>query len=130
MPTIPIPDEIETVARQILDGAFAVHRALGPGLLESVYETCLGHELVKRGVRFHQQVAVPIHYGDLKINSGLHLDILVEDAVIVELKAIEKIIPLHQAQLLTYLKLTGMRLGLLINFNVPKLKDGIKRVVL
>jgi len=88
MPTIPIPAEIEAVARQILDGAFAVHRALGPGLLESVYELCLAHEFTKRGLRFHQQVAVPIHYGDLTINSGLRLDILVEDAVIVELKAI------------------------------------------
>ncbi len=130
MPTTPIPAEIEAVARQILDGAFAVHRTLGPGLLESVYELCLGHELAKRGLRFHQQVAVPIHYGDLTISSGLRLDILVEDAVIVELKAIEKVLPLHQAQLLTYLKLTGKRLGLLINFNVPALKDGIKRVAL
>jgi GxxExxY protein len=126
----PIPEATERVAKQVVDAAFAVHKNLGPGLLESVYEVCLCHELKKRGVPFRAQVALPVVYDGLRLDAGLRLDVLAGDSVIVELKAVEKHSPLFEAQLLTYLKLTGYRLGLLINFNVPLIKDGIKRIVL
>ena len=106
-----------------------MHRALGPGLVESVYEACLCHELSQRGVAFERQVALPIMYREMRLESGLRIDLLVQEYVIVELKAVEKLIPLFDAQLLTYLKLSGKRLGLLMNFNVLLLKDGIKRLV-
>jgi len=125
----PIPEEVERIAKAVLDAAFAVHKALGPGLLESVYEICLCHELAKRAVPFRSQVALPIIYDGVRLDAGLRLDLLVAECVIVELKAVEKSNPLFEAQLLTYLKLTGHRLGLLLNFNVPLLKDGIKRLV-
>lgn len=125
----PIPEEVERTAKAVLDAAFAVHKALGPGLLESVYEVCLCHELVKRAVPFRSQVALPIVYDGVRLDAGLRLDFLVAETVIVELKAVEKSNPLCEAQLLTYLKLTGHRLGLLLNFNVPLLKDGMKRLV-
>jgi GxxExxY protein len=126
----PIPSETEIVASGIVECAFRVHRNLGAGLLESVYETCLCHELRKAGITFVCQAALPIVYDTIKFDAGLRLDLLVEDQVIVELKAVEVVLPVHQAQLLTYLKLSGKRLGLLINFNTPLLKDGIRRFVL
>ena len=126
----PLPPETERNASAVVDSALKVHRALGPGLLESVYETCLCHELTQRGVPWKAQVTVPVVYDGLRLDSGLRLDVLVAETVIVELKAVEKMIPLFKAQLLTYLKLTGLRLGLLINFNVPLIKDGIKRIIL
>jgi len=126
----PVPAEVERVAKLIVDAAFQVHKELGPGLLESVYETCLAYELDHRGVKVERQVALPITYKGVRLDAGLRLDMLVESSVIVELKAVETMIPLFDAQLLTYLKLTQKRLGLLINFNVPLIKDGIKRVVL
>jgi GxxExxY protein len=125
----PIPEEVERIAKAVLDAAFAVHKALGPGLLESVYEICLCHELAKRAIPFRSQVALPIIYDGVRLDAGLRLDLVVAECVIVELKAVEKSNPLFEAQLLTYLKLTGHRLGLLLNFNVPLLKDGIKRLV-
>jgi GxxExxY protein len=125
----PIPDETEVVVEQILDGAFAVHRALGPGLLESVYEICLCRELAKRNLLFIRQLEIPIQYDGLRLESGLRIDLLVADRVVVELKATELHQSLFEAQLLTYLKLAERRMGLLINFNVPLLKDGIRRVV-
>lgn len=126
----PIPAETEEIARLVVDAAFAVHKNLGPGLLESVYEVCLCHELKKRGVSFRNQVSLPVFYDGERLDAGLRLDILAGESVIVELKAVEKHNPLFEAQLLTYLKLTGHRLGLLINFNVTLIKDGIKRIVL
>ncbi len=114
----------------VLDSAFAVHRALGPGLLESVYETCLCHVLSKRRVAFQRQLALPVLYDGVRLDAGLRIDLLVADDVIVELKAVERMTSLFEAQLLTYLRLTGKRLGLLINFNVEMLKDGITRRVL
>jgi len=129
-PRKPIPDELDEVARQVVDAAFAVHSALGPGLLESVYETCLVHELAKRGVKAARQVVLPIHYDGIRLDGGLRLDFLVEDCLVVELKAVEALLPVHEAQLLTYLKLSGHRLGLLINFNMPLIKDGIRRLAL
>ncbi|MGH8768600.1 MAG: GxxExxY protein [Burkholderiales bacterium] len=130
MNNVPISAAVDQTARTIVDAAFRVHTTLGPGLLESVYEQCLCHELRKRNVRFEAQVNLPIIYDDMRIDSGLRLDLLVEDQIIVELKATEKMVPLFEAQLLTYLKLTGKRLGLLINFNVPLIRDGIRRIVL
>ena len=127
---IPLSPNMERIAAAVVDGAFKVHTALGPGLLESVYETCLAHELSKRGLRFQTQVSFPIVYDGIPLDAGLRIDLLVEDKLVVELKAVEAMLPLYEAQLLTYLKLTNRRLGLLINFNVPKIKDGLKRIIL
>jgi GxxExxY protein len=125
----PIPPEVEQVGKIVLDAAYCVHTALGPGLLESVYETCLTHEIQARGARVESQVAVPVTYKELRLEGGLRLDLLVEKCVIVEIKAVETMHPVYEAQLLTYLRLTGVRLGFLINFTVPHLKNGIKRLV-
>ncbi len=125
-----IPQAVEDVAREIVDAAFNVHQALGPGLLESVYETCLCHELTTRGLKCVRQVPVNIVYRDMQIEAGLRIDLLVADCIVVELKAVEAMLPLFEAQLLTYLKLTGHRLGFLINFNSPTFKQGVKRMVL
>ena len=119
--------EHDLFAAQIVDAAFAVHTALGPGLLESVYEQCLVYELETRGIPFRRQVALPVRYRDKRIDAGYRLDLIVGGLVVVEIKAIEKILPVHEAQLMTYLKLSGHRLGLLINFNVALVKFGIKR---
>jgi GxxExxY protein len=125
----PITTRAENAGARLLDAAFEVHRKLGPGLLESVYEVCVCHELGKLGVSFQRQACLPIHYDNIQIDAGLRLDIVVASEVIVELKAVEIILPVHEAQLMTYLKLTGMRLGFLINFNVPLLKHGIRRII-
>jgi GxxExxY protein len=127
---IPLSVRTESVASGAIECAFKVHRQMGPGLLESVYESCLRHELKKSGLNFECQKMLPVIYDDLTLESGLRLDVVVESQVILELKAVEMLLPIHQAQVLTYLKLTGLRLGLLINFNTVLLKDGIKRVVL
>jgi GxxExxY protein len=120
---------INEVSGSVVDAAMKVHTALGPGLLESAYEACLLHELRKRGRKVLSQVVLPVVYDGVKIDVGYRIDLLVEDVVIVELKAVEKLLPIHDAQRLSYLKLGGFRLGLLINFNVLHLKDGIKRKV-
>lgn len=120
----------EPIATTIVDSAFAVHKALGPGLLEKVYEVCFCHELTKRGLSCQRQVDIPIEYDGLKFDEGLRLDVIVEGLIICEIKAVEKMNPVWTAQLLSYLKLTGKRLGFLINFNVPTVKNGIKRVIL
>lgn len=125
----PIPQRTNDLSREAVDAAFSVHTKLGPGLLESVYHTCMIHELRKWGLRVESEVAVPIRYDDLQIDAGLRLDVLVEDQLVLELKAVEEILPVHKSQTLTYLRLTGRRLGLLINFNVPLIKDGIQRIV-
>jgi GxxExxY protein len=127
-PSEPSAREDE-IARAIIDAAMKVHRTLGPGLLESVYEECLAYELRNRGFKVETQLPVPVTYGDNRIDTGFRLDLLVEDTVIAELKAVEQMIPLYEAQLLTHLKLARKRLGLLINFNVPLLKHGIKRLI-
>ena len=127
---IPLPPEHDRIAKVIVDFAFAVHKTLGPGLLENVYEPCFCHELGKRGVAFQRQVAVPIIYDGIKFGEALRLDVLVEGLVICELKVVETLMPVHLSQLLTYLKLTEKRLGFLINFNVPVIKYGIKRAIL
>ena len=126
----PIPEATNQVSGKIVDAAYQVHKELGPGLLERVYEVCLCHELAKRSLSFERQSALPIVYSDLRVDSGLRLDLVVEDRVIVELKAVDLILPVHHAQLLTYLKLSKHRVGLLINFNVPLIKEGILRLAL
>ena len=119
--------EHDLVAREVVDAAFAVHSMLGPGLLESVYEQCLAYELEARDVAFQRQVALPVRYRNRRIDAGFRLDMVVGGLVVVEIKAVEKIAPVHDAQLATYLKLSGHRLGFLINFNVVLIKYGIKR---
>jgi len=118
------------VTEQVIGAAIDVHRALGPGLLESAYEECLCHELNVRGVRFERQRPLPVAYKGVRLDCGYRLDLVVENSVVVEIKAVKSIEPIHEAQLLTYLKLGGWRLGLLINFNLPVLKDGIRRKIL
>lgn len=125
----PIPEITEAAARAVVDAAFRVHSGLGPGLLESVYEVCLCHELRKKNLVFQSQLVLPVIYDGVTLDAALRLDLLVDDCVIVQLKAVDKICAVHEAQLLTYLKLTGKRLGLLIHFNVPLIRDGIKRMV-
>ena len=125
----PISPEVEKVGKAVLDAAFKVHTALGPGLLESVYETTVAYEIRKGGLLVETQVAMPIVYDNTKLESGLRLDMLIEKCVIVELKSVEKMNPVYEAQLMTYLRLSNVRLGFLINFNVPHLKEGIKRMV-
>lgn len=120
----------ESIAKKIVDSAYSVHKTLGPGLLEKIYEVCLCHELTKRGVRYQRQVDVPIIYDGIVFNEGLRLDVIVEECIICELKAVEEINPVWEAQLLSHLKLTGKHLGFLINFNVPLIKDGIRRFIL
>lgn len=122
--------ELNDLSGRAIDAAYKVHKVLGPGLLESVYEQCLRHELLRRGVSCRAQVSMPIHYDGIVIDSGFRIDLIAADSLIIELKAVDSLHPVHSAQLLTYLKLTGLRLGLLINFNVPLLRDGLKRIVL
>ena len=126
----PLSAREERIAKLIVDAAYTVHKALGPGLLESVYEPCFCHELGKRSLSFQRQVIVPIVYDGITFDQGFRLDVLVEELIICELKAVETMHPVFTAQLLTYLKLTEKRLGFLINFNVPLIKQGIKRVIL
>jgi GxxExxY protein len=117
-------------SNKVIGAALQVHKKLGPGLLESVYEECLAYELTKIGLYFERQKAIPVVYGDIHLDCGFRLDFLVENTVIVEIKSVEQIIPIHLAQIITYLRLTKHKLGLLINFNVRWLRMGIKRVVL
>jgi GxxExxY protein len=120
--------ELNQVSGSIVESAMKIHSALGPGLLESAYESCLLHELRKKGIKVTSQLTLPIFYDGVNIDAGYRIDLMVEDRIIVELKAVEKIMPIHEAQLLSYLKLSKKNLGLLINFNVVHLKDGIKRL--
>jgi GxxExxY protein len=120
----------DTLTEQVIGLAIDVHRALGPGLLESAYEECLCFELGSHGIPFARQSALPIVYKAVKLDCGYRLDIVIDRRLIIELKTVERLMPVHQAQLLTYLKLSGIRAGLLLNFHAPVLKDGIKRMVL
>jgi GxxExxY protein len=124
-----VPDYLNRASGLVVQAAFAVHSKLGPGLLESVYEKCLAHAIRRRGLSVQRQVLLPIEFEELQIRSGLRLDMLVDNCIVVEVKAVEVILPVHKAQLLTYLRLSGHRLGLLINFNVPLVRDGITRMV-
>ncbi|MEZ6243204.1 MAG: GxxExxY protein [Phycisphaerales bacterium] len=120
----------EASTDRVIGAAIEVHSCLGPGLLESAYECALTHELVGRGADVRRQVEVPVEYKGIQLDAGFRIDLLVDSSVVVELKAVERILPVHEAQLLTYLKLSRLRVGLLINFNVQRLKDGILRRVL
>lgn len=122
-------NQINKITETIIGAAIEVHKALGPGLLESAYESCLVFELAERGTKVEQQKPIPVVYKDVQLDCGYRLDLLIEDQVIVEIKAIEELAPIHQAQLLSYQKLSDLRLGLLINFNVKILKNGIKRII-
>jgi GxxExxY protein len=121
--------EMNRITDRIISAAIAVHRELGPGLLESAYEACLVYELIQHGLSVERQKSVPVTYRGVKIDCGYRIDLLVEDKVVVELKAVERLEPIHEAQLLSYLKLSGYQIGLLVNFNVRMLKQGIKRLV-
>ena len=121
--------ELEQLASVVVDSIFKVHEKLGPGLLESAYKICLYHELMKRGIRVRKEVEVPIIYDGIRLDAGFRLDLLVEECLIIETKAVEKLHPVTEAQILTHLKLMNLRLGFLVNFNVVKIKDGIKRKV-
>lgn len=126
-PVSPREDEIGKI---IVNSSYIVHSKLGPGLLEKIYESCLEYEIKKSGLKVSRQVNIPISYDDMIFDEGLRIDLFIDDLVICEIKAVDQLIPVHSAQLLTYLKLTGKRLGFLINFNVPVIKQGIKRIVL
>lgn len=119
----------DQITEKIIGSAIAVHKALGPGLLESAYEECLCFELAEVGLEFKRQVALPVVYKGVKLDCGYRMDVVVEESVVIEIKAVERIAPVHEAQLLSYLKLTGIKVGLLLNFHVPVLKSGIKRIV-
>jgi GxxExxY protein len=121
--------DLNALSNEVIGAAIEVHRSLGPGLLESVYEVCLAHELTLRNVPFERQKEFSIGYKGVALDAGYRLDLLVEKRLILELKSCEAILPIHEAQLLTYLRLSGLHLGLIVNFNVPLLKDGIKRIV-
>jgi len=124
-----IPEGLEIIGKKIVDAAYMVHKSLGPGLLEKVYEVCFCHELQKRGLNFERQIPVQIVYDGITFKEGLRLDVLVEDSVICELKALDTVNPVWEAQIISHLKLTDNRLGFLINFNVPLIKNGIRRFV-
>jgi len=128
MPFQPIPDEDERIAHAVIGAAIEVHRLLGPGFLEKIYERAIVHELGSRGFMVQPQREILVPYKEILI-SGQQLDLLVDERVIIELKAVDKLLPIHDAQLISYLKATGLRLGLLLNFNVKMMKDGIKRLV-
>lgn len=128
-PVKAIPAELDKIGKLIVDSAYTVHRNLGPGLLEKVYEICFCHELAKRGLAYQRQVDIPVVYDNLIFDEGLRLDVLVEDKVICELKAIETVNPVWEAQVLSHLKLTNKRLGYLINFDVANIGGGIRRFV-
>lgn len=125
-----IPEHLNRLSGRVVHAAYKVHETLGPGLLESVYEVCLVHELTKMGINAERQVPLPVVYDELKLEAGFRIDVLVERRLVVELKAVEALLPVHRAQVITYLKLSGYRLGLLMNFNVAVLKDGIRRVIM
>ena len=121
--------DVNKLSSRVIGSAIEVHKTLGPGLLESTYEECLCHELNLQGLAFERQKPLPITYKDRKLDCGYRLDVLVEDKIILELKSCEKIDPIHKAQLLTYFRLSGLQLGLILNFNVTLMRDGIVRIV-
>lgn len=120
----------DPLTERIISAAIDVHKLLGPGLLESVYETCLCHELQIRGIAYERQKSLPVVYKGIRLDAGLRIDIFVEKIVVIELKCVDKIAPVHESQLLTYMRLSGVSTGLLLNFYTPRLVDGIKRMIL
>lgn len=130
MQSSPVSQQRDPLTEQVIGAAIEVHRILGPGLLESAYEECLCYELSQRGLVFQRQVALPVVYKTVELDCGYRIDLLVQERLIVELKTVERLLPIHEAQLLTYMKLRAIGTGLLLNFNVPVLKSGIKRMVI
>ena len=126
----PLSKREEFIAKKIVDAAFTVHKELGPGLLERIYEVCFCHELSKREIKYQRQVYLPITYDGMVFDEGLRIDVLAEELIICELKAVDEMNPVWKAQILSHLRLTGKRLGFLINFNVPLFKNGINRIIL
>ncbi len=126
----PVSSAIDEVARQVVDAAYTVHHELGPGLLESIYEACLARELELRGIPVERQASIPVVYKGVRLPSSLRIDLLVGGCVVVEVKAVDALVGVHTAQILTYLKLSGLRVGFLVNFNVGVIKDGIRRIAL
>jgi GxxExxY protein len=124
------PRENDVFTQKIIGFAIEVHRQLGPGLLESAYEECLCYELKQSGINFRRQVPLPVVYKSMRLDCGYRIDVVAEDCVILEMKTVERLMPIHEAQILTYLKLSGIRTGLLLNFNSPALKDGMRRIML
>lgn len=122
--------QIDKLSNQIIGSAIEIHRNLGPGLLEAAYQQCLAYELSSNDIEFTLEHPIPLKYKNIAIDCAFRADIVVSNSIIIELKSVDKLLPIHEAQLMTYLKLTGLKLGLLINFNVPLLKDGIKRMIL
>ena len=127
MKTIHIPERIEALAKQAVDAAYHVHREFGPGLLETAYRQCLAYELASRGIAMDQEKSVPLIYKGLRIDVGFRADLILAGSLLIELKAVEALLPVHEAQIITYLKVLNLPLGLLINFNVPLIKNGIHR---
>ncbi len=125
-----VPDATDKIATQVVDAGFQVHQALGPGLLESAYEECLAYELTERGIAHRRQVGMPLLYKGLKLDVGYRIDLLVASCVVVEVKAIDTLLPIHVAQVITYLKLSDCRIGLLMNFNTKLFKTGVRRIAL
>jgi GxxExxY protein len=126
----PLSEKVEALAKQVVDAAFRVHQGLEPGLLESVYEVCFCHELRKRRIQFRRQVPLPVRYDGIIFEEGYRLDVLAENLIVCEFKAVESLLPVHYAQVLTYLRLSGKRLGFLINFNSAIIRNGIHRLIL
>jgi GxxExxY protein len=122
-------DRLDAITRRIIGAAIEVHRRLGPGLLESAYEACLAYELQQLGMKVERQKPLPVLYKEVKLDCGYRMDLVVEDEIVVEIKAVERLVPIHEAQLLSYLRLTNKRVGLLMNFHVRLLKNGVKRIV-
>jgi len=127
---MPVTEEDNKISKFIFDAAMTVHTELGPGLLEKVYEDCLAHVLIKNGLTVEKQKYLPVKFQDITVDSGLRLDLLVNQRVIIEVKAVSELIPVHKSQLFTYLKLTNLSLGMLLNFNVKSMRNGVKRVAL
>ena len=123
-------EKLNKLSYEIIGAIYKVHTELGPGLLESTYEVCLEYELVKKGLIVQRQKALPVIYHEIKLEEGYRIDLLVNNSIILELKSIDEIAPIHKAQLMTYLKLSGMKLGLLLNFNVKDMKEGINRIIM
>jgi GxxExxY protein len=123
-------EDLNKITYGIIGAAYAVHSKLGPGLLESTYQICLEYEIMKKGLKVECQRLLPVIYDDIKLDNGYRIDLLVENSIIVELKSVDEIAPVHKAQLMTYLKLSGKKLGLLINFNVKDLRQGITRIIM
>lgn len=129
MNQIVIPDEVEKLATVAVDAAFAVHSELGPGLLESAYQACFVHELSLRGIGYQKELPVPLNYKGIRIEIGFRADVIIEQKLLIELKAVEQLLPIHKARVITYLKLMRLPLGLMINFNEVLIKHGIRRVL-